>query len=85
MMTMSSAAHPYPHSPHVSAQAHVLHIHVSYLEDDDGGRLDLLIRIESAIDVVVDGLHDCLALLKLLHAAKHVVEVVFAGVECSQA
>jgi len=85
MMTMSSAAHPYPHSPHVSAQAHVLHIHVSYLEDDDGGRLDLLIRIESAIDVVVDGLHDCLALLELLHAAKHVVEVVFAGVECSQA
>jgi len=34
--------------------------------------------------VVVDGLHDRLALLELLDAAKHVVEVVLHGVQRSQ-
>jgi hypothetical protein len=56
-----------------------------YLEDDDGCGLDLLVSVESAVDVVVDGLHDGLALLELLDAAEHVVKVVFAGVEGGEA
>ena len=44
----------------------------------------LLVGIQCAIDVVVDGLHHRLAVLEVGHDLEHVVEIVLAGVKRSQ-
>ena len=44
----------------------------------------LLVGIQCAVDVVVDGLHDGLAVLEVGHDLEHVVEIVLAGVKRSQ-
>jgi hypothetical protein len=58
---------------------------VETLEDNDGGGLDGLVLIEGAVDVVVDGLGDALALLHCLNLLIHELEVVLAGIQGSQA
>mmetsp|Transcript_16818 Transcript_16818/g.40227 ORF Transcript_16818/g.40227 Transcript_16818/m.40227 type:complete len:217 (-) Transcript_16818:220-870(-) len=58
---------------------------VKALDDDDGSGLDLLGRVERSVDVVVDGLHDGLAVLEGLHVLEHEVELLLGGVERGEA
>jgi hypothetical protein len=58
---------------------------VKSLDDNDGGGFNLFGFIESSVDVVVDGFHDCLALLECLYMLEHEVESLLSGVERGKA
>jgi len=58
---------------------------VKALNDNDGGGFNLFGFIECSIDVVVDGLHDGLALLERLDMLEHEIEALLGGVECGKA
>jgi hypothetical protein len=57
---------------------------VKSLNNDNGGGFNLLGSIKSSIDVVVDGLHDSLSLLKSLNVLVHKVELLLSGVKSSK-
>ncbi len=58
---------------------------VKSLNDNDGGGFNLFGFIECSIDVVVNGLHDGLALLECLDVLEHEIEALLGGVECGKA
>jgi len=57
---------------------------VKTLNNDNGSGLNGLGGVEGSVDVVVDGLLDSLALLKVLELLVHSVKVILLGVEGSE-
>ena len=58
---------------------------VESLNDDDGGGLDLLGCVKGSVNVVVNGLHDALSVLKGLDMLIHEVELLLGSVKGGEA